>query len=250
MHVNERVLHRVGDELLAEGCIFRGHPVIHHDRRGIDLVHFPDNRRPVLHRELDVGDAGDFELAALLDGLLRSLRDGLAIADLLLDDMNLAVLGLPDAHLFFVLQPDRIGPAVVHFRRIGLEDVTVFFRIGLESVGGGALRVALKIRTFVPGRRVHGRNGHEQERIRNRVHLGVDTSRDRLFAALRGELVDVGDEQLELAPKNAAGSVDLFHRQRAAVEVIADRRRRRRRRSATSAGRARSAPLRARLPAK
>jgi hypothetical protein len=150
------------------------------------------------------GDAGDLELATLFDGLLRGLRDRLAIADLLLNDMNLAVLGLPDAHLFFMLQPDRIGPAVVHLRRIGLEDVTVLFGTGLERVGGGALCVALKIRTFVPSRSVHGRDRHEQERIRNCMHLGVDTSRDRLFATLRGELVDVGDEQLELAPENSA----------------------------------------------
>ena len=56
LQVDERVPHRIGDELFAKGRVFGGHPVIDHDRAGIDFFHLANDRRPVLHRELDVSD--------------------------------------------------------------------------------------------------------------------------------------------------------------------------------------------------
>ena len=90
--------HRIGGKLLAERGIFGSHPVIDHDRAGIDFLELLDHRAPVVDRILDVGDFSELEIV-LRDRFPGRLEDGLTVADLLGDDVDLAVLRLPDAGL-------------------------------------------------------------------------------------------------------------------------------------------------------
>src|SRR5258708_38173078 len=123
--------------------------MIDQDRPRIGLLELANDIRPVLHRVLYIRDASHFELAVLFDRLLSAFRDGLTIRDLLLDDMDLAVLGLPTTLFFRVLQPERKGPTVIHFRRDRLEHMSIFFGICLDRLCRHSVRRTMQEGTFV-----------------------------------------------------------------------------------------------------
>ena len=52
------------------------------------------------------------------------------------------------------------------------------------------------------------------------MHLLVDAGGDRLPAAFRRQLIDVGHEEFDLAAEHAARRIDLLDSQLRAVQVI------------------------------
>ena len=108
----------------------------------------------------------------------------------------------------------------MHFGRIGLEDVSVFFGILAQDIGEIPLRQAPQERRLVFHRHVRRRHRREHKRARHRVNLGVDQFVDRDLTAFGRERIDIDDDGLELAAEHAAGGIDFLHRQRGAVEII------------------------------
>ena len=201
---------------------------------GIDFLQLANDVRPILHRVLNIRDASDFELAVFLDRLLGTFRDGLGIGNLLLNDMDLTVLRLPNALLLRMVQPQRKSPTIIHLRGDWLQNMAIFFGIRFDRLRRHSVRGSVEEGTFVLRRCIHRRKRRQHIRVRNRVDLSINALRNSLFAALRRQRIEVDDHLLQFAAKDAAGFIDLVDGQGRAVDVIAmirraDRRRRRRR---------------------
>ena len=113
--------------------------MIKHHCPGTKSFDLLNHRLPVLHGELNIGHTGQFKVTVRNSFLERS-GDGLTVGNLLLNDVNSIVIGLPKSPILHVFQENREGVAVMHLGGISLETVTVFIRVICDVISVLTLR--------------------------------------------------------------------------------------------------------------